>query len=73
MFLPEVIGCKDADPVLFYPDTSGAAVDLAKAICHACPVELACFEEALRIDAWGVWGGTTRRERRKMQKAAARG
>ncbi len=39
----------------------------ARAVCRDCPVRLACLAEALdnRIE-YGVWGGTTERERRSM-------
>lgn len=43
----------------------------AKAICRRCPVQVACLEYALAADEWGIWGGTTRDERRKMKKAGA--
>ncbi len=38
-----------------------------KAICADCPVRAECLAEALdeRIE-WGVWGGLTERERRKL-------
>lgn len=70
--------CRDADLALFYsteePDTRKAL-----AICDGCPVREACLEVAMyRREAFGVWGGTSeaerrrifRRERRRQQPAA---
>ncbi|MER7195919.1 WhiB family transcriptional regulator [Streptomyces flaveolus] len=39
----------------------------AKQVCAGCPVRVDCLVEALdnRIE-WGVWGGMTERERRKL-------
>jgi WhiB family redox-sensing transcriptional regulator len=44
-------------------------------VCRECPVRRECLEDALSEDAFtvqGVWGGTTRTERRAAQNAAAR-
>lgn len=41
----------------------------AQAMCDACPVGGECLSEALRSDEYGVWGGTTRRQREHMKKA----
>lgn len=45
----------------------GAAQHRAKAICQPCPVRTECLSEALdeRIE-FGVWGGMTERERRRL-------
>lgn len=40
---------------------------LAKAICSSCPVMRACLEHALSVpESYGVWGGTTPKERARM-------
>lgn len=39
----------------------------AKAICADCPVREQCLEHALRTpEQYGIWGGMTPRERRRM-------
>ncbi|WOQ17609.1 WhiB family transcriptional regulator [Raineyella sp. W15-4] len=45
----------------------GAAQRKARGICMGCPVRVECLAEALdnRIN-WGMWGGLTERERRKI-------
>lgn len=38
-----------------------------KMMCVDCPVRLECLAEALDNEIeWGIWGGTTERERRSM-------
>ncbi len=39
----------------------------ARQVCFGCPVRAQCLAEALdnRIE-WGVWGGKTERERRRI-------
>lgn len=51
-----------------YGDTS-AFYDEARAICNACPVREACLEHALREkERWGMWGGLTPIERRRIER-----
>jgi WhiB family redox-sensing transcriptional regulator len=39
----------------------------ARALCDGCPVLFACLAEALDGNIeWGIWGGTTERERRAI-------
>ena len=39
----------------------------ARQVCASCPVRLVCLAEALdnKVE-WGVWGGMTERERRRL-------
>lgn len=60
--------CATADPDLFFP-TSGVAVLEAKLYCAVCPVIARCLDKALNSpDTYGVWGGTTDRERIAMRR-----
>lgn len=63
--------CANQPPSLFFP-SDGVGVDVARGVCDGCPVLSECLEYALenRIDH-GVWGGTSERERRRIQKARA--
>lgn len=39
----------------------------AVAMCRRCPVRRVCLEAAIERGEWfGVWGGTTERERRRL-------
>ena len=58
--------CAQTDPELFFPE-KGLRPREAKAVCARCPVRAECLEDALTQDrVYGVWGGTTERERRKL-------
>jgi hypothetical protein len=62
--------CAETDPELFFPDHKGAhTAAVAKSICRSCDLITACRDFALdhRIE-WGVWGGTTPKERQLLRK-----
>lgn len=45
-----------------------AAANKARAICRRCPIEAACLTNALLHDErYGVWGGTSGRQREKLR------
>lgn len=55
--------CRGHDTELFYP-AQGEVPYEALAICARCEVTDACYAEAVaRKDLFGVWGGTTARQR----------
>jgi WhiB family redox-sensing transcriptional regulator len=59
------------DPDAFYPD-KGGSTRAAKAVCAGCPVTADCLEYALTAgERWGVWGGLSERERRRLRPARA--
>lgn len=63
--------CAQSDPEAFFPDKGGSAAE-AKRVCARCPVQAACLDYALRNDErFGVWGGMSERERRRMRSAAS--
>ena len=57
--------CRQADPDELF--VRGAAQRKAAVICRHCPVIAECGADALdnRVD-FGVWGGMTERERRRL-------
>jgi WhiB family transcriptional regulator, redox-sensing transcriptional regulator len=58
--------CSRQDPDTFFPPPREAA-DAALALCRRCEVLGSCLAWALDAgDRYGVWGGTTPRERRAM-------
>jgi hypothetical protein len=73
MLLPEVAQdalCAQTDPELFFPE-KGQDNKMAKSICAQCPISLACLEDALNIlpdEDFGIWGGTSARERIALRK-----
>lgn len=50
----------------WFPDKGGSVRD-AKRICMACPVREACLQYALdNVERFGIWGGKSERERRRL-------
>jgi WhiB family transcriptional regulator, redox-sensing transcriptional regulator len=59
--------CRGAHGV-FFPGR-GEDTRALKAICASCPVRECCLDHALANgEKWGVWGGTSERERRRIRK-----
>lgn len=62
--------CAQTDPEAFFPEKGGSTRD-AKKICTTCEVRTQCLEYALQNDErFGIWGGLSERERRKLRKHA---
>lgn len=62
--------CAQTDPEAFFPEKGGSTRD-AKKICGSCEVRNQCLEYALENDErFGIWGGLSERERRKLRKRA---
>ncbi|MBP8920659.1 MAG: WhiB family transcriptional regulator [Micropruina sp.] len=66
---PLLAKCRGLQDDMF-PD--GADQKRARTICLGCQVRAECLAEALdnRIE-WGVWGGMTERERRRLLRQHA--
>ncbi len=62
--------CRTQDPELFFPEKGGSSRE-AKRICGGCVVRIECLNYALRRDErYGVWGGFSERERRRLKHSA---
>ena len=62
--------CAQTDPEAFFPEKGGSTRE-AKKICGSCEVRNSCLEYALENDErFGIWGGLSERERRKLRKRA---
>ncbi len=63
--------CMGVDPDLFFPER-GASTKEAKEVCRGCVVKDECLEFALRnSEKFGIWGGMSERERRRVRRARA--
>jgi WhiB family redox-sensing transcriptional regulator len=63
--------CSQTDPEAFFPEKGGSTRE-AKRICSRCDVKADCLEYALGHDErFGIWGGLSERERRKLKRRAA--
>lgn len=59
--------CAQTDPEMFYPDKGGSTRE-AKKTCLTCDVRAECLQYAIaNNEHFGVWGGVSERERRKMK------
>ncbi len=62
--------CAQTDPEAFFPEKGGSTRE-AKRVCTTCEVRVECLEYALEHDErFGIWGGLSERERRRLKKAA---
>lgn len=60
--------CAETDPEAFFPEKGGSTRE-ARAVCARCPVTAECLEHAIaRDERFGVWGGASERERRRMRR-----
>lgn len=60
--------CAQTDPEAFFPEKGGSTRE-AKRICLGCEVRDACLEYALANDErFGIWGGLSERERRRLKR-----
>ena len=52
-----LIPCRVHDAELWFAERT-ADVELAKSLCHECPLRAGCLAGAIeREEPWGVWGG----------------
>ena len=62
--------CAQTDPEAFFPEKGGSTRE-AKKVCLTCEVRDESLESALMNDErFGIWGGLSERERRKLKKRA---
>jgi WhiB family redox-sensing transcriptional regulator len=63
--------CPETDPDAFFPEKGGSTRE-AKRVCRSCEVRAECLEYALgRDERFGIWGGMSERERRRLKRQAA--
>jgi WhiB family redox-sensing transcriptional regulator len=61
--------CAQTDPEVFFPEKGGSVREAKKVCLGGCAVKEQCLNFALTNDEkFGVWGGLTERERRKIYK-----
>ncbi len=63
--------CLGVDPNLFFPER-GASTREAKEVCRGCVAREDCLEYALESgEKFGIWGGLSERERRRLRRSLA--
>ena len=64
--------CQGMSPGLFFPEKGNCEQQIkeARAVCAGCEVRSECLEEAMASGTrFGLWGGLTTQERRKLRRA----
>ncbi len=62
--------CREADPGMFFASTRDDE-RAALVVCSTCTVKGDCLDFAVDSrERFGVWGGTTERERKRMMRAS---
>jgi len=64
--------CKGSESEIWFLEANHKAEDewkifAAKEICATCPVREPCLEHAIEYREWGIWGGTTDQERKRIR------
>ena len=68
--------CRGLDTEIFYPDLyeafqySDYALRTIRNICGGCAHRSECLEWAMHHEGFGIWAGTTERQRRELRKHA---
>jgi WhiB family transcriptional regulator, redox-sensing transcriptional regulator len=61
--------CMGVDPELFFPER-GSSTREAKEVCRGCVVREECLDYAIAHgEKFGIWGGLSERERRRVRRA----
>lgn len=67
----EQANCLGVEPDLFFPER-GASTREAREVCRGCVVREQCLAYALRhSEKYGIWGGLSERERRRIRRERA--
>lgn len=59
------------NPDVFFSHGNSAEYEAALALCERCPVREQCRQDAIQHNMQGIWGGTTRPERRAVKERRA--
>lgn len=67
--------CAQTDPEMFFPEPGRHSTSkAAKAICDRCPVKAECRQYAADTrEPYGIWGGTSERQRRNGRRRQCQG
>lgn len=59
--------CLGVDSNIFHPQR-GETTEAARGVCRGCVVRMPCLEYAITTrQKWGIWGGLSERERRRIR------
>jgi hypothetical protein len=61
--------CNQADPEAFFPEKGDSNMEAKRVCWTSCEVRELCLEYALQRDErWGIWGGRSEHERRRIKR-----
>lgn len=63
----DTAACAETDPELFFPERGESSFE-ARNVCADCPLRQPCLEYALAHKEYGVWGGTSERQRQRLRR-----
>ena len=70
--MSQAICQKEKDINIFFPGEDDVydpqVLNYAKSVCMQCPIKMECRKEGNRLNATGVWGGLTEKERRRVSR-----
>lgn len=58
--------CRGEDEQTFFPSVGKNPTHARKDLCANCPVITECLDYAIMYDEDGVWGGLTKKQRKKL-------
>jgi hypothetical protein len=63
--------CTGIGVELFFEESKTPTIEekMVMRLCRSCPVQKDCLEWGLRHESYGIWGGLTRAELRRMRAA----
>lgn len=70
----QLAACRNMPAAIFYPEREHLSRSVryqpeARATCNACPVRAACLDYAMtHKEKFGLWGGATPNERKRMMR-----
>lgn len=60
--------CKGVSTELFFPTTMGAVQKELIELCDSCPVYEECLSHALHHEHYGIWAGTSEKQRISIRR-----
>jgi hypothetical protein len=65
----ELANCLSTDPEIFFPEREDKiAVRLASRVCAMCPIVEDCLDYGIENEDFGIWGGASSLERKRMTR-----
>jgi WhiB family redox-sensing transcriptional regulator len=60
--------CRNINPETFFPEKENKNINIIGEYCNNCLVKKPCLNYALQHHEKGIWGGTTTKQRQRIQR-----